>query len=358
MKRLPVFLLALLVIASMTWVAGCRSPESPAPGTDVGDLADREEVLDLNDEYGGFNLQDDQPAFGDPNMASEFVEDEAVFDRFAGDRDVVDEERLNRPRHFLMITWGNLHRDPTITHRTDWTGSLSISSGAIVLKRVIRFENNDKILERTQRNLLEWQSMTGRGLDGVLVRMVPSPPENSIDSEANTDDVVITFDTEPFEVRFKASQLPGLRRVVTLDDGNAVAFQTITLQPAECPHGPMRGIWANHPERPGGFFIGKWGTPDGRMIGFIKGIYGTNDEGKKVFFGKMIDLNGRFEGLVKGEWGHGPSVDVVSAGQAGWYNGRWIDRNLGIKGKLKGHWEQSAHCNGGFFRGAWAKKCN
>ena len=41
MTRLPVFLLALLVIASMTWVAGCRSPESPASGTDVGDLADR-----------------------------------------------------------------------------------------------------------------------------------------------------------------------------------------------------------------------------------------------------------------------------------------------------------------------------
>jgi len=235
---------------------------------------------------------------------------------------------------------------------------LSISSGAIVLKRVIRFENNDTILERTQRNLLEWHSMTGRGLDGVLVRMVPRPSVDSIDSEANTDDVVITFATEPFEVSFKASQLPGLRRVVTLDDGNAVAFQTITLQPSECPHGPMRGIWANHSERPGGFFIGRWSTPDGRMIGFIKGVYGTNDAGKKVFFGKMIDLNGRFEGLVKGEWGHRPSVDVVSAGQAGWYSGRWVDRNLGIKGTLKGNWERSARGNGGFFRGAWAKKCN
>jgi len=96
MKRLPVFLLTLLVIASMTWVAGCRSPESAAPGTDVGDLADREEVVDLNDEYGGFNMQDDQPAFGDPGMASEFVEDEAVLDRYAEDRDVVDEDRLNR----------------------------------------------------------------------------------------------------------------------------------------------------------------------------------------------------------------------------------------------------------------------
>jgi hypothetical protein len=342
----------------MTWVAGCRSPESPAPQSDVSDLADREESPDLNDEYGGFNLRDDQPAFGDPELASEFVEEEAVLDRYAEDEDVVDENRLDRPRHFLMITWGNLHRDESITHRTDWSGSLSISSGAIVLKRIIRFENNDKILDRTHRDLLEWESMTGRGYDGVLVRMVPRPSEDALDSEANTDDVVITFDTEPFQVRFKASQLPGLNRVVTLDDGNAIAFQTITLQPAECPHGPMRGIWANHPERPGGFLIGKWGTPDGRIKGFIKGHYGTNDEGKKVFFGKMIDMNGRFEGLVKGEWGHQPSVDVASAGQAGWYSGRWIDRNLGIKGKLKGNWERSAHCDGGFFRGVWAKKCN
>jgi hypothetical protein len=257
-----------------------------------------------------------------------------------------------------MITWGNLHRDPTITHRTDWTGSLSISSGAIVLKRIIRFENNDRILERTQRNLLEWESFTRPSFDGVLVRIVPLPPEDSVDNATATDDVVITFDTEPFQVRFKASQLPGLHRVVTLDDGNAVAFHTITLEPSACPHGPMRGIWAKHPQRPGGFFIGKWGTPDGRMIGYIKGIYGTNAAGKKVFFGKMIDLNGRFEGLVKGEWGHRASVDVVSAGQAGWYNGRWVDRNLGIKGKLKGVFERSTHCNGGFFRGMWAKTCN
>jgi hypothetical protein len=154
------------------------------------------------------------------------------------------------------------------------------------------------------------------------------------------------------KVEFKASQLPDLHEVITLEDGNAVAFNMLKVSPSACPHGPMRGIWANHPERRGGVFFGKWGTPDGHVVGFIKGIWGTNDEGKKVFFGKMIDFNGRFEGLVRGEWGRGPDSE-----HAGWYAGRWVDRELGIKGGLKGNWERSPHCNGGFFRGMWAKSC-
>ena len=353
MKRLPVFLLTLLVIASMTWVSSCRSPESPAAGantSDITDLMDREESADLNDEFGGFNMQDDQPAFGDAAMMSEFVEEPAYSDVYSNDEVVTDEDASDRPRHYLMITWGNLHRDEAIAHRTNWTGSLSISSGAIVLKRIIKFEDNDRILERTQRDLLEWESMTRPSFDGVLVRVIPGASDSATDV-ANIDDVVLRFRTEPFSVEIKASDLPGLNRIVTLDDGNAVAFNTITVQPSDCPQGPMRGIWANHPERQGGFFVGKWGTADGHVIGFIKGIYGVNDEGKKVFFGKMIDFNGRFEGLVKGDWGQGDHE------HSGWYEGRWVDRNLGIKGALGGHWERSPHCNGGFFRGGWKKHC-
>jgi len=355
MKRLPLFLLTLLVIASMTWVAGCRSPESPAAGsdgTDIADLTNREESPDLNDAYGGFNMRDDQPAFGDAAMAGEFVEEANYADRFDSDDDVVDEDGSDRPRHFLRITWGNLHRDEGITNPTTWDGALSISSGAIVLKRIIKFEENDRILERTQRDLLEWESKTLPHFDGILVRVVPRVSDSSTDVASNTDDVVLRFRTEPFSVEIKVSDLPGLNRVVTLDDGTAIAFQTITLDPSACPHGPMRGVWANHPERQGGYIFGKWGTADGHVIGFIKGIYGTNDAGKKVFFGKMIDFNGRFEGLVRGEWGHGDRE------HSGWYEGRWVDRNLGIKGGLRGNWERSPHCNGGFFRGMWAKRCN
>lgn len=355
MKRRPVFWLGLFAIASITWVAGCRSPESPPAsqsGPDIGDLMTREETPDFNDEFGGFNLQDDAVAFGDALLVDELAADVAYADPFATDADVTDEDRSDRPRRFLMITWGNLHRDEAITHRTDWSGALTISSGAIVLKRVIRFEPNDKILERTRRDLLEWESMTGPSFDGILVRVIPRPADNSTSAVTDVDNVVLAFKTGPVSVRIPVSDLHDLHRVIMLDDGNAVAFNTIELPPSACPHGLMRGVWANHPERAGGFFLGKWGTPDGKILGFIRGIYGTNDAGDKVFFGKMIDLNGRFEGLVKGEWGTGDSE------HGGWYAGRWVDRNLGIRGGLKGNWERSPHCNGGFFRGEWAKSCD
>jgi hypothetical protein len=312
----------------------------------------REESPDLNDEYGGFNMKDDAPAFDDPEMLSEFVQDPSYSDRFANDADVLNEDRLDRERLFLMITWGNLHRDEGITHRTDWSGSLSIDPGAIVLKQVIRFESNDRILERTQRNLLEWESVTRPAFDGILVRIVPVSKDNLTDVASEPGDAVIRFDTDPLEVEFKVSQLANLHRVITLDDGNAVAFNVIKLSPSACPHGPIRGVWANHPERQGGFFFGKWSTSNGHIRGHIKGIWGVNDEGKNVFYGKMIDMSGRFEGIVRGEWGRDPERE-----SGGWYAGRWVDRNLRIRGRLRGHWERSAHCNGGFFRGEWAKKC-
>ena len=72
MKRLPVLMLAIVVIASLTWVAGCRSPEAPASATSGDDLMTREQTVNFNDPYGGLNMQDEAPGFGDPLLADEF----------------------------------------------------------------------------------------------------------------------------------------------------------------------------------------------------------------------------------------------------------------------------------------------
>ena len=263
MKRLPVFFLMIFVIVAMTWVAGCRSPESPA--TENADLMTREESPNLNDPYGGYNMKDELPGFGDPALAAEYG-DESVQDfddPFASDSDVAVTDRDGRDRIFLMITWGNLERDSALTHVTDWSGSLSVDPGILLLKRIIHFEPNDEILPRTERDLLEWKSVTRGGFDGILVRVIPRPSLTAADSTIDSSATYIRFMTDPVKVEFTLDQLPGLHRVITLPDGNAVAFTAVRIPQAGCPHGFLHGGWFNHPERPGGVFHGRWASVDG-----------------------------------------------------------------------------------------------
>ena len=348
MKRLSLFCLVTLVIVGMSWIAGCRSPQAPAG--DTVDLMNRAENPNLNDPYGGYNMRDEAPGFGDPALVEEFGEGSVqnVDDPFANHPDV---NRAGADRVFLMITWGNLHRDSSLTHVTLWAGSLTVHPGMVVLKQVIRFEPNDRIIPRVSRDLLEWEYTTRGGIDGILVRVVPTP--STVDSMIDSSATVIRFATDPLKVEFTLDELPGLQRVINLPDGNAVAFTAVRPPPAGCPHGFLHGAWMNHPERPGGMFHGRWGTADGKVRGFLKGIYGVNDNGERVFFGKMISFNGRFEGIMRGRWGPAPGID-----NGGFFAGHWVDRNLQIRGGLRGMWQRSPHCNGGFFRGEWAMECN
>lgn len=353
MKRLPLLRLVILGVTTAMWIVGCRSPQSPAEGTGE-DLINRPETVDFDDPYGGFNMADEAPGFGDAALLAEFAGDDAFDDPMARDSEVMALSSQSDEQIFLMITWGNLHRDSTITHVTDWSGLLTVDPGAIILKRVIRFERNDMILPRTERDLLEWQSTTLHGVDGIVVNVLPAPqPDGSAgDAPVDSMNTAISFKTEPFSTEFTLKDLPDLDRIVTLDDGNAVAFTAVRITPSDCPHGFMHGIWRNHPERRGGVYLGRWATADGQVRGYMRGRYGVNSEGMKVFFGKMIDTTGRFEGVMKGEWGYGDGEF------GGWFAGRWVDRSLEIRGGLKGEWRRSDRCHGGFYRGRWAKSCN
>ncbi len=319
------------------------------------DLYTRDQVPDADDADGGFNLGDEPPAFGDPALAAEFGGEGDYTDPFENDPAVRDLDRdrdgNRRGRIFLMITLGNLHRDSAIAAATDWTGSLAVNPGAILLKQTIRFEPSDRILPRTQRDLLEWESRTRGSIDGILVRIIaaPDPPTTAADAEIDSANVIITFKTAPFSVSFTLDQLPGLRRVVTLHDGNAVAFAAVHVPPQTCPRGFLRGVWRHHPERPGGVFYGKWVSETGLHTGFLKGFYGINKDGEQVFFAKWITRSGKFEGLLRGKYG---SNDEPGSG---WFAGVWVDSELRIQGRLKGEWNRNDECHGGFFRGVWAK---
>ena len=86
--RAPTFLLILLLVAMTAWITGCSTDESPTSASD--DLYTRDQTPDVNDAFGGFNLGDEDPAFGDPNFAAEFGDDPEYTDPFENDATIRD----------------------------------------------------------------------------------------------------------------------------------------------------------------------------------------------------------------------------------------------------------------------------
>ncbi len=350
MKRTHLFLAVLAFAAALAFLPACQTSEVTGP-TD-SELYTRDQVPDINDPYGGYNLADEPPGFGDPALLEESSEAKGMdYDDPISDTPAVA-RLIDRPvpRHFLLITWGNLERDSTITFATDWSGSLTVDAGTIILRRVIRFEPRDRILPRERRDLLEWISYTGPAFDGILVRILPAPTAASVESVDSPGD--LTFSTGPLTISFTYDELKDIHKVIRVDEaGNAVAFNSIIV-PRRCPHGFLGGVWRNDPDENGGIFYGMWMSELGHHVGYLKGFYGVDSTGARTFFGKWIDCNGRFKGILRGHWGSFPNAP------GGFFEGVWFGRSLRVQGTLKGIWKHNnAIDRGGFFRGRWATRC-
>lgn len=353
MKRTPIFAISLVVLVLLLWLPACQSPDGP--DSTGSNLLTREENPNLDDPYGGYNLGDEPAAFDDPVLMSEFSgEEEPEYDdSFEHDSYVQDVERRCSRRFFLRITWGNLERDSSVTFVTDWSGSLTVDNGVAVLKRVIRFEPRDRILPRTRPDLIEWISHTGPSFDGVLVKIVPVGIPDMM-SPPNDSSTVMTFSTGPLTISFTLAELRDIHTIIPVDDfGNAVSFDAIYIDRNECPKGFLGGVWKKVPGKSGGVFFGKWVSETGMAMGHLKGIFGVSSDGQRLFFGKYIDMTGRFQGIVLGRYGY----EDGSQNQ-GYFAGVWLDRNLFVRGELKGVWKTSAEEEGrGFFRGRWRMRC-
>ena len=354
MKRFY-FLMVMAVVLSLAYLPACQSPDVSGPAEN--DIGTRPQDPNLDDPYGGFNLADEAPGFDDPVLLGEF--DEATLveydDPIGRESDIAAAVKRPLPQHYLMITWGNLERDSTINFSTDWSGSLMVDRGAILLKRIIQFEDHDQILPRVARNKLEWISYTGPAFDGIVVRILPRPDIAADSSVADTADVAnrVTFATGPLTVSFTIAELRDLHRVIRVDNmGNAVAFNSVVVYPNACPRGFLGGLWKDNPDTTGGTFRGMWISEKGAHMGFLKGIYGVNSAGDRVFFGKWISLNGKFKGILKGQWGYFPEAP------GGFFEGVYMNRSLRVMGDLKGVWQKSDSIGGGgFFKGRWANRC-
>ncbi len=361
MYRIPTTILTLL--AALLLASGCS--KSPADDSTAAT------GLNLTDEFGGYTASAEKPAFGDPTLVAEATLNEG---------EEYDDPILQSPGmgavvsdtlggfYHLRALWGRLCLDTASTDIVDWSGSLSISDGAMIIRRTIHFElGQDYIPTRTDRQLVEWVSYTTVHNDGVMIDIhVP----DTVDLAA----VTLDFTTGPYTRTFALAELVALDTIVYLEDvdSNAVAFYGFQLNRRVCPHGHLMGGWG-YDEDGEGVFRGTWMSRSGWVAGYLNGHFGQTDDGDQVFFGKWINRSGECEGLLRGIYGPIGNGDGFGNGNGngqgddhgnqnrrhrGWFAGDVFDAAEVPIGVMKGKYSSRANRANGFFAGRWKLSCD
>jgi hypothetical protein len=330
MKRIPIALALTLALAGL---AACGS-------TPVEPLSYDASALETPD--GRVDTRDESPAFGDPVIASEQVEDRPV--GAVGDAEDAAAEAAGLRLYYVAVRWGQLRwsdhpgfprpgeasrpsGEPTV-----WDGTLCALSGAkLRLLRVARFEDRTDAIESATETCVTFKSQTLPHWDGLLIRL-------AVPGAVGPDHPVLALRTSPASIEVAAGDLDGLHRIV--DTGNArhdrVALLSMRHRP--CAHGRTEGRWIRLDDR-GGVFQGRWVNHAGTLVGHVRGLWGARENGERVFFGKIIGREGRFIGRIKGRYGDGFFRGVFEA-RDGRVHGAVFGQYRGEDGRgmFGGHW--------------------
>jgi hypothetical protein len=373
MKQLRYLSLLILVLA--VGFAGCSVDISSPANTETAGTDDFG-AIDLDLLNGGLTPTDEEVAFGDAFLlreeareAEELYDDALLADlevaKMVAECDATDDGRPARTSYFLRLVWGDLDGpvdeetgEVIDAARVDWSGALQIDRGAVIVRRVIRFERGvDSITRpRPDPQTVEWTSFTGGHFDGILVQIIePAPrPDDSLapDYEPNR----IRVKAGAFSAEFLTSDIPGLDRTADVGDDGSIHFTGYEYNGRlGCPRGFLAGIWRMAPEDAdfdGGFFRGRWVNIVGTTRGYMQGRYGMNSEGHRVFAGKYISRNGHFLGFLRGTWAPGDEPG------RGYFRGEWVNEAETREGVLGGRYKQAGDRPGGFYQGRWTADCD
>jgi hypothetical protein len=277
----------------------------------------------------------------------------------------------------VRILWGSLVYDPSITEMTDWTGSLEVEFGVVVVRRLVYFEDGqDYIKPREEPGLVEWVSQTSCHYDGICVNIY-IPPLDVFGCTGPDGDAVfciptIIFNTEPFTDTFYVEELYNLDTVFQLEGtGNSVAIRSFEIPPKACAKGFLGGRWG-YDSTGQGIFYGRWISQNGRLMGHMKGIWGiiSGDDASgtvlPVFYGKYVDVNGKFMGLLKGTYydlpipfGYGHGYGIYR-GPDGMFYGNFYDAEMHELGIMRGYFQLPIPGGDeelGSFYGRWDTHC-
>jgi hypothetical protein len=289
---------------------------------------------------GGLDTTDEAPVFGaDTEFAQAAIEvDASASDTLATDPATTAIDRASAVAGFRMIiVWGKIPGDPNAQDSRDWTGSLKVSRGGLIVRRTIAFEDKtDQLLPRTSLDTVSFKSVTRPYVDGLALTVLDPMP-----SATATQTLTYTPADGSTAYTLDLAQLAAGPIVVDAGNGFKIVAIGHHRQVAACDRGFMRGRW--HALSPHlGRFLGVVTNEDGDGVGHVRGVFGQRRNGDSVLFGKFIDREGHFRGLLVGSFDNGE------------YHARWIDRQ-GEHGTAHGAYFEGATPTAGQFLGRWAE---
>jgi hypothetical protein len=304
-----------------------------------GDTQEVSTALEQNN--GGFTTSDEAPEFGaEADFSAAAIEsDNAITDPLASDPATTAMDRASAAAGFrIAVIWGKIPADRNATESRDWSGSLKVSRGGLVVRHTIAFEDRtDKLLPRVSLDTVSFQSVTKPFVDGLALTVLdptatPTAAAQTLTYTSADGGTVYTMDL---------TQLAAGPIVIDAGDGFKMVAIGHRRQVADCDRGFMRGRWhalSAHLGR----FLGVVTDENGEPVGHVRGIFGQRRNGDSVLFGKFIDREGHFQGILAGTFGNGE------------YRARWIDRG-GEHGTAHGAYFEGATATGGHFLGRWAE---
>jgi hypothetical protein len=276
--------IACLVLSSL---AGCG-----ADGADAMSVTDQ----GLSSSYGGVSESAEAPEFADSSFAAG---DLALDDAAVGEAAPANGTVAAR----VLLVWGYLKPEVNATQIVDWSGTVSVGAGsALRVVRAVRFEAKDSIVRpRTSADTVAFDSHTRPAADGLLLEVVTRA--------GAAGPVSLTFTSAPITHTFTFTPGQRVSEVLDVDPaGHKLLFHAVGVDHDACTEGFLRGHWGQVISIAGrslGVLRGRSFGADGAVTGHLRGVYGERKDGKRVFFAKLIDEDGKFVALVAGTYDAG-----------------------------------------------------
>ncbi len=303
-----------------------------------------EAIAELN---GGLDMEDEAPLFGEQELfeSAQLDSEELYADAMGDDADVAAMQLASGASVVhTVLRWGQIPFNPNAETVVDWSGTLSVNRGAILIRRAVAFERatGDGIEPRQSPQALTFHSTTLPASDGLRLTII-DPTPNSIEP------LVLDYSNAEGSVySVELSELINAPQSFDVDDeGNRIVAVAISRSEDECDSGTLAGRWHRVAQNRGRL-LGQVRDTDGELLGHMKGIYGERANGNRVFFGKYIETDGSFQGIFAGRY------------QEGHFRGLWLVRG-GDAGALGGQYRETIAGPevGGHFLGRWAERtCN
>ena len=295
---------------------------------------------DLEKANGGLDTVDEAPSFGaEPDLTAAAIEpDTGATDTLAGDPATTAMDHPGTGFR-VVVLWGKLPADRGADVARDWSGSIKVSRGGLVVRHTIGFEDaTDHLLPRaaTAVDTVAFQSVTRPFVDGLALTVLDNAP-----STTSSQTLTYTASTGGATYTLDLAQLASGPIVIDAGDGFKMIAVGHRRRADACDAGFMRGRWHALSSHLGNY-LGVVTNEDGERVGHVRGIFGQRRNGDAVLFGKFIDREGHFRGLLVGSYADGQ------------YRARWIDRQ-GDHGAAHGAYFEGATATSGTFLGRWAE---